>query len=261
MAGTFAATLLPLFVLLWKKGRAKLPAAVGLVGCTLMTVTSNSSTPLLAYVAGIVAICMWPMRHYMRALRWSIVGALAVLAMTMKAPVWFVIAHIDLTGGSSGYHRAKIIDVFITHFNDWWLIGTKDTINWGWDMWDTQNQFVNVGQTGGLLALALFLVAITRSFSRVGRARRIVSRKSKEWMLWFLGSALFAQIVSFFGVNYFDQSRMGWFILLAMISAATAPLLKKRPVPLRLRTEPVETKVPAQSGARWPLPAAGRVES
>jgi len=30
--------------------------------------------------------------------------------MVMKAPVWFAIAHIDLTAGSSGYHRAELIE-------------------------------------------------------------------------------------------------------------------------------------------------------
>ena len=41
-----------------------------------------------------------------------------------------------------------------------------------------------------------------------------------------LGSALFANVVAFFGVNYFDQSRIAWFALLAMVSACTTPVLK-----------------------------------
>jgi hypothetical protein len=52
----------------------------------------------------------------------------------MKAPVWFLIARIDLAGGSSGYHRAMLIDTFLRHFGDWWLLGTKDAFSWGWDM-------------------------------------------------------------------------------------------------------------------------------
>jgi hypothetical protein len=50
----------------------------------------------------------------------------------------------------------------------------------------------------------------------------------KEWLLWFLGAALFSNLVAFFGVNYFDQVKMIWFVLLAMISAITASITKAR---------------------------------
>jgi hypothetical protein len=132
-AGTVAATWIPLFILLWRNGKAKLLAGVGLIGATVMTITSQSSTPILAYAAGILGLCMWPLRGKMQMVRRGTVAVIAVLAMVMKAPVWFLIARIDLTGGSSGYHRAEIVDQFIRHFWDWWLIGVKDTSSWGWE--------------------------------------------------------------------------------------------------------------------------------
>lgn len=132
-----------------------------------------------------------------------------------------------MTGSSSGYHRAELVDQFIHHFLDWWLLGVKDTSDWGLDMWDVQNQYVNVGETGGLLAFVFFILVISRSFGMLGDARkRVDGDKGKEWMLWCLGSAMFANVVAFFGVNYFDQSRIWWFILLAMISAIAVPMLK-----------------------------------
>jgi hypothetical protein len=53
----------------------------------------------------------------------------------------------------------------------------------------------------------------------------------KEWFFWLLGAALFSTVVGFFGVNYFDQTKFVWFALLAIISAATAPLLQTSRVP------------------------------
>jgi hypothetical protein len=229
MAGAFGATLLPLFLILWRNGKAKVMAAIGAVGAGLVAVTSNSSTSLLALAAGIAAMLMWPIRKKMRTVRWGIVAALVGLQLVMKAPVWFLIAHIDLTGGSSSYHRAELVDQFIRHFWDWWLIGVKDTGSWGWDMWDAQNQFVNVGETGGLIAFVLFLAMIARSFARLGNARKTVEGDTeREWFLWVLGAALFSNVVAFFGVNYFDQTKFAWFSLLAMISAVTAPILQSR---------------------------------
>ena len=108
----------------------------------------------------------------MRALRWGLVLFLSGAALVMKAPVWFLIAHIDLTGASSGYHRAMLVDQFIRHVGDWWLVGVKDASVWGFDMWDTCNQYVQEGESGGLVAFVFFLVVIVRSFARVGAARR-----------------------------------------------------------------------------------------
>ncbi len=227
-AGTFAATLLPLFFLLWKNGKAKVMAAAGLIGCTVMTICSNSSTPLLAYVAAVLGACLWPIRKKMRVVRWGIVVAVLALQMVMKAPFWFIIAHIDLTGGSSGYHRAELVDQFIRHFGNWWLIGTKDAGTWAYDLWDQQNQYVGVGEGGGLIALVFFIAMISRCFGKIGRARKSVEGSKKEWFVWFLGAALFANLVAFFGVNYFDQIKIAWFTLLAMICATSASIMEEQ---------------------------------
>jgi len=225
-AGTFAATLLPLFILLWSNGKSKIMAALGIVGSTIMTICSYSSTPLLVIVAGMVGVLLWPLRKEMRVIRWGIVIALLGLAVLMKAPVWFVIAHIDLTGGSSGYHRAELIDQFLRHFGDWWLYGTNEAGKWALDMWDQQNQYVAIGEAGGLAAISLFIVLLSRSIARIGNARKVVDGdKRMEWLLWCLGASLFANMVGFFGANYFDQSKVVWFMLLAMIMAVTSPIL------------------------------------
>lgn len=226
-AGTVAATWIPLFALLWRNGKSKLIALIGLISATIMTVTSQSSTPLLAYAASLLALLFWKMRENMRAVRWGIVIGILLLAVVMKAPVWYVIAHIDLTGGSSGYHRAELVNQFIMHFWDWWLIGVKDASTWGYDLWDVQNQYVDVGETGGLLAFCYFVALISRSFARLGDARKkIVGDKDREWLFWLIGSALFSNALAFIGVNYFDQSRYSWFLILSFICTATAPVLE-----------------------------------
>ena len=250
LAGTVGAMLFPMFIVLWKTGKGRIWALAGALGATVMTITSSSSTPLLTYVAGVVGICAWPIRRKMRNVRWGIVGALVVLAFVMKAPVWFVISHFEVTGGSSGYHRAMLVDQFIRHFTDWWLIGTKETGNWGWDMWDVQNQYVNVGYAGGLAGFVCFLAVISWSFARIGKARRAAQSKMIEWALWCLGASLFANVVAFFGINYFDQSRMAWFAVLAMISAYSSSVLKAR----KLAQPKAE---PAQPSKEFAYPSLG----
>jgi hypothetical protein len=229
-AGTFAATAIPLFVLLWKNHKAKVLSLIGVVGATVMTLATQTSTSLLTEAAGILAIFLWPLRKKMKAIRTALVVCLIVLDMVMKAPVWFLIARIDLTGSSSSYHRAELIDQFVNHTSSWWLIGTKDAASWGWDMWDAQNMYVSVGEAGGVAALVFYILVISRSFSRLGKARRRAMSKRQEWLIWLLGAALFANVVAFFGVNYFDQSRIAWFLLVSMICTCTAPITNRNAV-------------------------------
>jgi cyanate permease len=42
--------------------------------------------------------------------------------------------------------------------------------------------------------------------------------------MWLLGATLFAHVVGFFGISYWDSNECVWFAFLAMISAATAGL-------------------------------------
>lgn len=232
-AGTVAATWIPLFILLWKNGKARLLAGIGLISATVMTLTSQSSTPLLAYAASLLAIFMWPLRGKMKLVRRAIIAAIVLLGLIMKAPVWFLIARIDLTGGSSGYHRALIVDQFIRHFWDWWLIGVRDTSQWGWDLWDVQNQYVAAGETGGLIAFCLFVAIIVRAFARLGDARKLVENdKQEQWLYWLIACTLFSNALAFIGANYFDQSRISWFLILAAVNLAVVPSLQPEPEPV-----------------------------
>jgi hypothetical protein len=79
---------------------------------------------------------------------------------------------------------------------------------------------------------------ISICFSWLGTARKSVAGDSqKEWFYWVLGATLFAHVVGFFGIDYFDQSRFTWYALIAMIGAVAAPALAavklpgKAPVP------------------------------
>ena len=262
LAGTFGGTVAPLFFWLWKVAKSKFLAVIGFVSSAVIVVAAASSTALMAFGAGIFALCFWPLRKKMRTVRWGIVILLISLHLVMKAPVWFVISHIDIVGGNSSYQRAFLIDQFIRHFGDWWLLGTFQSDSWGIDMWDHTNQFVAEGESGGLITLYCFIAMISVSFGMIGKARKAIEGdKEKEWMLWILGATLFAHVVGYFGISYFDQTRVAWFALLAMISAAAYPMLAPQKVeeiaPDALRLGPRFAK----RSPSLPYPAAGRFAS
>lgn len=221
-AGTFGAVLVPMFVALWWYGKKnRLLAALGVVAGAVMTFASASATPLMACMAGVMGLCLWPARKLMRLIRWGIVFMLVGLDAVMKAPVWQLIARVDVVGGSSGDHRYQLINQFIRHFWDWCFIGTRSNASWGWDMWDTANQYVSVGEAGGLLAFVCFLAMIVYGFKHLGRARNACENDRRMALfLWGLSAAMFANLVAFFGISYSDQTMVSWYGFLAIISAA-----------------------------------------
>jgi hypothetical protein len=183
--------------------------------------TSASSTALMAIFGVGMGILFWPVRRNMRIVRWVVALSLLALHLAMKVPVWFLIARVDIVGGSASFDRAYLIDVFVRHFWDWWLVGTKDIGSWGWSMWDLSDTYVSEGESGGLLAFIFFIAIIKRCFSRIGKVRKSVAGRKRESFMWLLGTALFANVMAFFGVSYWDQTGVAWYTLLAIISVAT----------------------------------------
>lgn len=220
-AGPFAGVLIPLFLWLWTERKSRMAACAGLAGATAMVITSNSSTSWMALGGSLVGLVFWPLRKRMRLIRWGLVSTLVGLHLYMKAPVWALISRIDLTGSSSSYQRYILVDMTIRHFSDWWLLGTKDYVNWGWDSYDLCNQFVAVALTGGLLTLIFYIAILKRSFGAIGTARKVVNGdRRQEWLLWCLGSDLFATVVAHFGINYVGQLLMSIYVLVAFICVA-----------------------------------------
>lgn len=229
LAGSFGAICLPMFVWLWRASKkSRTLAWAGMASSTAIVLAANSSTPLLAYVGSLLALMLWPIRTRMRMLRWGMVIVLVALHLTMKAPVWALIARIDVTGSSSGYHRYQLVDQFIRHFGDWWMLGTTHNADWGWDMWDLANQYVAVGETSGLLPFIFFIAIIVCSFKMIGKARKQARDRATESFVWALGAAMFANVVAFFGISYYDQTMVVWYLLLAIIPVGCAP----KPVPV-----------------------------
>jgi hypothetical protein len=229
LAGTFGATALPLFVGLWfNDSRNRLIAAGAILAATIIVITSSSSGPLLAYLAGMVGLLLWFYRQHLRILLWGGVFSLLALHIYMKAPVWYLIARMSgMLGMGTGWHRSELIDAAIRHFDEWWLIGTTYTAHWmpysleiNPNMADITNQFISEGVTGGLLSMCLFIGLIIKCFKMIGPVIHSEFQLSRHdrIMIWSLGCALFGHVASFISVTYFDQIIIFWYLLIAMIA-------------------------------------------
>jgi hypothetical protein len=224
LAGTFGASLFPLFLALWwQTGKAKSLAFAGSVAAAVIMLTSSSSGPILTCAAGVLGLLMWFFRRHMRLIQWGLAFMVIALHLAMKAPVWALMIRVNVFDASTAYHRYFLFDQFIRRFGEWMLLGTQTTANWGYYLFDITNQYVVIGVEGGLLTLALFLAIIALGFEGVGRACQLSQNpKATKIGIWALGASLLAHVVSFMGVSYFDQIIVIWYALLAMISTVSA---------------------------------------
>jgi hypothetical protein len=222
LAGAFGSALLPLFVGMWWQGQQRPLALMGVVSAGTIAVTAGSSGPLMAATVGLIGLCMWPLRAHMRGVRWALLLGLLVLHMAMDAPVWFILARVGIFGGSTGYHRAILIDHAVHQFPNWWLVGTESTASWGYYMFDVTNQYVLIGVQGGIVTLLLFVGIIKRCFGAVGQAVHGWSdaQVSNQKLAWAMGASLLVHAVNYISVPYFDQNIVNWYLLLAMIATA-----------------------------------------
>jgi hypothetical protein len=231
LAGCFWASVLPLVGAWWWRGQgAKVFAGVGVACCVVIIITCASSTPVVAVLFGALGWSVYRCRSILRRLRWSLLSLILVLHLLMAKPVWHLIARINVVGGSTGHHRYKLIDGAVNHVAEWWLFGTESTAHWGRGLSDVTNQYVLEGVRGGLLTLLLFVALIVLAFKHIGCLHRTSEAAGQHYarmLAWGLGVALFVHVTTFFGVSYFGQMIMVWYMTLGMIGGVGQQLRTK----------------------------------
>jgi hypothetical protein len=168
-----------------------------------------------------------------------------LLATMMNRPVYYLIGEIDLTGSSTGWHRARLIESSLQHLGEWWLAGTDYTrhwmatgVSWSPNHTDLTNHYIALGVYGGLPLLLTFVAVMAVSFRNVGRNLAATQWAGpSSFVAWTAGSALFAIAVTSVSISYFDQSVLWLYMTMAFCSSlAGAPVTvaSQPPVPATL---------------------------
>lgn len=244
IAGTVAATTMPIVIVLWRQFRKE--AIIGLGACLVIIFTCGSSGPIMSMASGIAALFMWRHRAQIPFVIWIMVATYVVLDLVMKEPAYYIMARIDLVGGSGGWHRARLIESALEHLDEWWVAGTDRTrhwmpsgVSWSVEHTDITNHYLKMGVIGGLPLMLLFLGILMQGFSAVGWTIRALSQGSSQYQFtcWALGASLFAHATTFISVSYFDQSFVFIYLTLAAIGSVYSNAQMKSRV--RLSTPPL----------------------
>jgi hypothetical protein len=225
LAGTVGGLCIPFMIGIWSRHR--LTATIGLCACLAIVLASASSGPLMTMVISVAGLAFWRWRRFTGHVRVAAVILYILCDMLMTRPAYYLLEKVDLTGSSTGYHRAAIIDAGITHLDEWWLGGTDYTrhwmpygVSWSEDHVDITNHYLFYGTIGGLLPVLLFFAQIWIGFRWIGQSLRLHQDDpfSDRFLIWSIGAGLFAHAGTMISVAYFDQSIMFLYLNLAVIA-------------------------------------------
>lgn len=241
LAGTVGAMVIAMGLAVWRTSRWR--AWAGLLSGAGIVVAATSSGPILTIMFIGVGVAAWRFRDRMRAVRWAIVAGLITLDIVMKDPVYFLMARIDISGGSQGYYRAQLIRSSIEHLSEWWATGTDYTRHWMASgiyandrMVDITNHFLAMGVMGGLCLMIVFIAIVAYSFRDVGHAliQHTETDSGQQRFVWLLGALLFAFVMTFWSISLFDQSVLYFYLCLASIQS----IVRQRSVKLAYVARP-----------------------
>lgn len=226
LAGTVGAVCMPLMVSLWKNH--KIESLLGTAACLLMVYASNSSGPIMTAFFSVVGIAMW--RYRFKLTRFYLMGIFCFffLLVFMNDPPYYIMARIDLTGGSTGWYRARLIESAFEHLSEWWFSGTEYTrhwmpsgVQWSPNHTDITNYYLKMGVWGGLPLMTAFILLIVLTFSHLNKI--LVWLKDNDiqhqFMTWALWAMLLAHAVTCVAVSYYDQSFLFMFMTFAAVGS------------------------------------------
>ena len=217
MLGLFWATLAPLFIGFAQQDKRKLLFWSAAAASIFIVAATASSTPILALLIVLIMLCGYKWRKYTATAGWALAASLVALDIVMRAPVWHLIARINVVGGSTGWHRYHLINQAISHLGEWTFLGCRSTIHWGWGLQDITNQFVLEGVRGGLVTLVLFLVLLFMALKMSLHLSLKYREHELQFLAWCVFVSIFGHCVAFMGVSYFGQIKMLWYMTLAVV--------------------------------------------
>lgn len=234
LAGTAGAACIGMAIFALKLDRVK--AVIGIASLMGLVYASGSSGPVMTVLSILFGMAMWRFRSHMKKLRAITVVMVIVLNFIMADPVYYLIAKIDITGGSTGWHRAALIESSINHLGEWWLGGTDVTRHWMptgvvWNLkhTDITNHYLKMGVIGGLPLMFAFIAVLYYAFKSITQMLQLskIGRDDQK-LVWTLGATLFGHAAGFISVTYFDQSIVFLYLNLAMIASLYAVLIRQQ---------------------------------
>ena len=172
--------------------------------------SSMSSGPWV--MLGIVFVClaMEKSKKWIKSIIIFMIISLILVEIISNRPFYHVIASYANPLGGSGWHRAKLIDLAIEHFDEWWLVGYgAEDPGWGQTLGmaktDITNEFILAAVRYGIWGFAALCTILTVVFQYMIHIYKKTTSRAIKSLAWAFGSVFIALIVCWMSVSFYGQ--------------------------------------------------------
>jgi hypothetical protein len=194
----------------------------------LGALSSMSSGPWVMVMVVIFCLIMERHKHLVKPLFIFMIISCIILGIVSNRPFYHVIASWANPLGGAGYHRAKLIDIAIDKFDEWWVIGYGDK-DPGWGPLlgmghsDITNEYILKGVRYGILGVIALCAVLAKAFKDLISTYRKQQHPVTKSLCWAFGSLLFSVAFAWMSVSFFGQLSTLVYCSLGMIGSLCSP--------------------------------------
>lgn len=187
--------------------------------------SSMSSGPWMLAILTVFCLVLEKKKQWVKPLVIFAVSACFLVDIISNRTFYHVIVSYANPIGGEGWHRAKIIDLAIERFNEWWLVGYRG-LDPGWGpltggtRTDLTNQYLAAAFNSGLLGMTAFCAMIVSSVHKLRQTYISTEDPILRSWCWALGSGIVALAISFNGFCLFDQTGTFFYCVLGIIGSS-----------------------------------------
>jgi hypothetical protein len=219
------AMFLPLIYYLHHETKGWRTSAYVLSGVALLgALSSLSSGPYVMVLVVIFCLLLEGHKKWVKRLVLFFVLWCILIAIVSNRPFYHVLASAANPLGGAGWHRAKLVDLAIEHFDEWWQVGygEKDP-GWGTSLgmtWtDVTNEYILSGVRYGILGMMATIAVLAQAFRDLTLTHKRIVHPAMKSLCWAFGSMLFAVAVAWMSVSFFGQLITLFYCCLGMIGS------------------------------------------
>lgn len=232
MFGTAFTMFLPMVYWLRHQGGRWRSLNCLLIGALVVGVLSSmSSGPVVMLIFTSCFLLIERFKQFVKPIIILVAISCVLVGVVSNRTFYHVIAsYVDPIGGG-GWHRAKLMDLAIEHFNEWWLAGYGQ-IDPGWGeslgmSWtDITNHYLVIGVKYALLGIITLCGVLAVSISMLIQLHNSIQYPLLKSYYWALGSVMVALIISFNAIHLFGQAETLFYCILGFVGSSANIRLK-----------------------------------
>ena len=241
----FGASFVMFVPMLWSLRHETAPwktwAYVGVAFASVGALSSMSSGPWMMIIMMAGTLFLERHKDLVKPLLAFGIGSCFIVDIISNRTFYHVMASYANPIGGSGWHRARLIDLAIERFSEWWMLGYRgQDPGWGGRLGmaftDVTNNYIQMGVFYGVWGTIGLIGILTTALILLVRAHnQAKDPKFKSWC-WAFGSLLAVLAISFTSCTFFDQSQTYFYAMLGVMAsmAQGQPALEKARQRLRL---------------------------